>query len=378
MASKSYIDAFIPIGKEQDNCVNCGICLQKCPVMKMGKAESKAEIKRLLNGEPPERVLDECTFCFSCNHYCPIGLKPYALIMERMTAKNRESGKGIPDAVHYMCTGKNETGYFFDLYDNAPEEDKAILNRWSEVPAKAKDTLFIGCFGRTIPQTIENSNTLAGLAKYAPRDACCGEIPYRFGDYETFTETVERTLPQLEALDTERLVCYCGSCGNYFGNVWPNLHGVILPFEVISIWEWLWEKYQAGEISIARKYEKPVIINDSCYSSELGDGFYEAVRGLHEAAGMQIVELPNNRYDAICCGFASGIRNNYDQSQVAKESKKRADQIVAANVPDVSCYCPGCYASISNHAQENGLKLHYSINRILWAFGDERPAKKSG
>ena len=120
MASKSYIDAFIPIGKEQDNCVNCGICLQKCPVMKMGKEESKAEIKRLLNGEPPERVLDECTFCFSCNHYCPIGLKPYALIMERMTAKNRERGEGIPDAVHYMCTGKNESGYFFDLYDGAP------------------------------------------------------------------------------------------------------------------------------------------------------------------------------------------------------------------------------------------------------------------
>ena len=167
MASRSYIDAFIPIGKEESNCVNCGICLQKCPVLKMGKEESKAEIKRLLNGEAPQRVLDECTFCFSCNHYCPQGLKPYALIMERMTAKNRESGKGIPEAVQYMFTGKNASGYFYDIYNAAPQEDKVILDRWSQVPPKAKDTLFIGCFGRTIPQGIENSKTLAGLAKFA-------------------------------------------------------------------------------------------------------------------------------------------------------------------------------------------------------------------
>ena len=102
MISSSYIDAFIPEGKEATQCSNCGICLQKCPVMKMGKEESKSEIVRLINGEDPKRVFNECTFCFGCNHYCPQGLKPYNLIMERITVKNRESGREIPESFNYM------------------------------------------------------------------------------------------------------------------------------------------------------------------------------------------------------------------------------------------------------------------------------------
>lgn len=376
MVSKSYIDAFNFQNKNSNGCVNCGICLQKCPVMRMEKAESKAEMTRLLNNEPPLRVLNECTFCFSCNHYCPQGLKPYALIMERMTSKNREGGKGIPKAAEYMFTGKNESGYFFDIYNAAPAEDTAILDLWQKPPKKTRDTLFIGCFGRTIPQSIEHSKALSGLAKFAPRDACCGEIAYRFGDYATFTQTVERTYRQLSALNTERLVCYCGSCSNYFGNIWPNYHGMTLPFEVISIWEWLWEKHQNGELAVKRSFDKKVVLTDSCYSSELGEKFYTAVRGLHAAAGMTVAELENNRYDSLCCGFASGIRNNYDQSQTLVEAQKKMKQILATREKEVSCYCPGCYALINGGAQEAGVKVHYAINSILWAFGDDRPAAK--
>lgn len=43
MVNSSYIDAFIPEGKDSSQCANCGICLQNCPVMKMDKEESKAE-----------------------------------------------------------------------------------------------------------------------------------------------------------------------------------------------------------------------------------------------------------------------------------------------------------------------------------------------
>jgi hypothetical protein len=53
-------------------------------------------------------------------------------------------------------------------------------------------------------------------------------------------------------LDTERLVCYGGSCTSFLGNIWPPYHDVKLPFEVISVWECLWEKFQAGAIKVER------------------------------------------------------------------------------------------------------------------------------
>lgn len=370
--SFSYIDAFIPEGKEASQCSNCGICLHKCPVMKMSKEESKSEIMRLINGEDPTRVFNECTFCFSCNHYCPHGLKPYNLIMERMTAKNRENGKEIPEAISLMMTGKSDTGFMYRIYDAAPDEDKAILSRWSSVPSEAKDTLFIGCHGRTVPGSIEHSKTLSSLAKFGPRDACCGEIAYRFGDLITFGETVERTYRHLEALKTERLVCFCASCNNTFSNVWPNFHNMKLPFKVINLYEWLWEKYQAGELSIQRQEPRKVVVSDSCYSSELGDSFYEALRGLYEACGLSLVELENSRYDSLCCGLAVGLRGGgSDQSAVAVEVKKKADQILATKEKEVICNCPGCLGHLSQSVKPQGIKVSFAVNEILWAFGDD-------
>lgn len=371
MTSKSYIDAFDPEGKSSSICKNCGICLQKCPVMRMDKDEAKSEMANLLSGTETKRVLNECTFCFSCNHYCPHGLKPYALIMERLAEKIRKLDKGIPPYIDYYMTGKCDSNVFCDVYDSLSEKERGILSKWEVIPPKSKEVLFVGCTGRQIPQEIENSKVLAELPKYGPRLACCGELSYRYGDYKTFAETVERTYQFLSGLDTERLVCYCGSCANYLGNIWPNYHGVKLPFKIVSVWEWLWEKVQKGEIKAKRKISKKVAITDSCYSSELGDKFYEAIRGLHEAAGMEVVELKNNRYDNLTCGAVSIVRNNFDYMEGVKEAKKKIAQVREAGTSDIACYCPGCFGQLRTGAQRAGLKLHYSLEEILWAFGDE-------
>jgi len=373
MARKSYIDAFDPEGKSLTICEKCGICLQQCPVMKMEKAESQAEIGCLLRGEETERVLNECTFCFNCNRYCPQGLRPYALIMERAVEKNRRTGKGLPPYIDYQMTGKTDSCIFWDVYASESAEENAILDQWSIVPPKSPEVLFIGCIGRQIPYGTEHSRVFEGLPKYAPRNACCGELAYRYGDYQAFTQTVERTRKMLERLDTERLVCYCGSCANYLGNIWPNYHGVKLPFEIVSAWEWLWEKYQNGEITVERPIKRKVALTDSCYSSELGDGFLDAVRGLHRAVGMEVVELENNRFNNLTCGMVSVLRNNYDLREGVKETKKKMAQVLSTEVDDLNCYCPGCYIQLRGAAQKSNIQIHYSLEETLWAFGDEYP-----
>ncbi|MBN1613736.1 MAG: (Fe-S)-binding protein [Deltaproteobacteria bacterium] len=373
MANTTYIDAFDPEGISREVCETCGVCLQKCPVMKMEQEESRVEIFRLLNGQKTERVLDECTFCFNCNGYCPQGLRPYALIMERAAEKIQTSGRGFPTYVDYLMTGKTDSCVFWDVYDGESEGEKTILDKWHYIPPRSQEVLFIGCMGREIPYGTEHSRVFEALPKYAPRNACCGELAYRFGDYQGFVETVERTRKMLECLDTKRLVCYCGSCANFLGNIWPNYHGVTLPFEIVSVWEWLWEKYRNGEIKVERPIERKVVLSDSCYGSELGDGFLDAVRGLHRAVGMEVVELENNRFDNLTCGMASIIRNHYDLGEGFKESQRKMGQVLNTEVGDLSCYCPGCYIQLQGAAGMSKIKTHYALEEILWAFGDEYP-----
>jgi Fe-S oxidoreductase len=259
------------------------------------------------------------------------------------------------------------------VYATETDEEKAVLDKWEHLPAKSPEVLFVGCVGREIPYGIEHANAFESLPKYAPHDACCGELAYRYGDYQAFSETVERTRAMLERLDTERLVCYCGSCANYLGNIWPNYHGVKLPFEIVSVWEWLWEQFSNGKIKVERPINRTVVLTDACYGSELGEGFLNAVRGLHRAVGMEVVELENNRFANLTCGTVSILRNHYDLDEGAKETKKKMAQVLHTGVNDLNCYCPGCFMQLRGAAKRVNIKMHYALEEILWAFGDDYP-----
>ena len=369
MVSNTYLDGFISPGADHDECIKCGICLQNCPVMKMDQEEARSEIMRLIKGEDTKRVLNECTFCFSCNHYCPNGLKPYNLIMERMSEINRKNNAELPFWVNDMINGKDKPGFFDDQYEASSDDHKAILKSWSEIPAGSKDILFIGCYGRTIPFSIMHSKALENLPKYGPRDICCGDIPYRFGDYPAFGEIAEKAFNRLSSLKTERLVCHCASCSNYFGNIWPEVHGLKLPFKIISLLEWLWEKYQEGYIQIEKRVEQDIVISDSCHAGELGEDFMNSVRGLYKAAGMNVIELKNNRYDSLCCGVGSLLRCSNSQSGISQESQRKVMQIQETGINHVAFDCHGCVASLGPAAAGTDIKLHHAMDDILEVFG---------
>ena len=369
MVSKTYLDGFIPAGADHNECSKCGICLQNCPVMQMEPEEAEAEIARLIDADEPRRVLKECTFCFSCNHYCPNGLRPYNLIMERMAEHNRKNAPELHPFATYMINGRNEPGFFNAEYEKSSDDDKAILRRWNEIPAGTKDILYVGCAGRTAPSGIEHSKALESLPKYGPRDTCCGDIPYRFGDYQAFSEIVEKTFHRLSLLEADRLVCYCPACANYFGNVWPDSHGVRLPFEIISLYEWLWEQYEAGGLQIQKKVKQDIVLSDSCHAGELGEGFMNSVRGLYEAAGRNVVDLRNNRHDSLCCGFASYIRGCDSRSGVREGTLRKMKQILETAITDVGFNCHGCKAHLSREVEGTNIKLHLAMDDILEAFG---------
>jgi Fe-S oxidoreductase len=174
-----------------------------------------------------------------------------------------------------------------------------------------------------------------------------------------------------QQLETERLVCYCGSCTHSFRNIWRQYLGVTLPFEIVSVWEWLWEKIRDKELVAQRTISKKIALSDSCYGSELGDPFFAAVRGLHEAAGFEVVELKNNRYDNHCCGMVTILRNDFDFMQPLKVAQRKIEQVKEAGAPGVACYCPGCLMRLGGPAKKAGLESRYSLEDILWAFGDE-------
>ena len=96
-----------------------------------------------------------------------------------------------------------------------------------------------------------------------------------------------------------------------------------------------------------------------------------SVRGLYEAAGMNVVELKNNRYDSLCCGVGSLLRCSPNQSGDSEDTQRKMKQIMETGVDNVSFDCHGCVANLSQATEGTNIKLHYAMNNILDVFGKE-------
>ena len=141
-----------------------------------------------------------------------------------------------------------------------------------------------------------------------------------------------------------------------------------LPFEIISLYEWLWEQYQEGHLQIQKKVKKDIVISDSCHAGEQGDRVMNSVRGLYEAIGMNVIELKNSKSDSLCCGFASKLRCSHNQAGESEETQRKMQQILETGIDDIGFNCHGCKGHLGPEVAGSNIKLHYAMDDILEAF----------
>ena len=362
----SYLDCC-----DWSRCTLCGECLVKCPVIEIGRKEAKQQIELLLKGEPAPRVFGQCTLCLSCNTFCPVeGLRPFELILQRITEQG-DRNERVPALVPYMLNSASGPNFFREFYQNELDrEERAILQKWSEPPPASRDVLYVGCLGKTICRDLENSLVMKDLPKFGPPDICCGEIHYRAGQWDAYTAIVEKTMARFRELQAERIVFYCGACRTYLGPVLNKVYGKQLPFRLTTIFEWLLERYENGELVVKRPLRFRAALHDFCNASELGRDFQDNLRKIYRAAGADFVELPHNRDQSFSCGAAS-IAREFSLGPMLKAQKRRYGEVKAAGVKDIAANCPGCYIAFSFTSWAYGLRPRYMPEELLKAFGDD-------
>jgi len=352
-----------------EKCSECGDCLVKCPVIDYTHEEAINEIHLVLNNKTPVKLFDQCTYCFNCNNYCPENLKPHELFLQR-AFENR--GSNIPEVIPYLCNGRgNDDAIMFqDIYKMLTKDENKILDKWSKLPLPSEEVLWVGCIGRMSCYDLENSKIFKDIPKYGPRDLCCGELPYRLGSYEAYSTTIERTLKQLKKLKTKRLICYCGSCYNYLTNILENVYGDKLPFEVISMYQWLLEKVKAEEISLQKKLNFKAAVHESCYVSEL-PGFDAVLKEVYQSAGAEVADLEHHGECNLSCGAVSMVRTLNVTKSIFKEQRKKYKEVKRAGAKEIAVNCPGCFITLSFSKNLFNKKLRYMPDELLRAYGDE-------
>lgn len=338
----------------EQECTFCGECFHQCPVMSLPKEKAKDEMKRLVEGQKTEQVLENCTSCFACNLICPHECNPTQLILERWNEKYLENG--LPKHAEYFLP-HNEPNFRRDIISNIPKEEKKLVQSWDD-DSYCKEIFYPGCNVITAPYLTQTS-LLEDLEIRGSLDLCCGEMYYRMGLFERVKQTGAKLEKHFNKMGLEKMVIPCTAGLNMFTNVLPRF-SADFDFEVQHMLSWILDRIDSGEIEIKNEIDMKVTIQESCHGKIFGDKVMDLPRKILEKIGTTVIEEKLCREKALCCGIASGFSPSsgyhpVDYGSATIRSLKMAQETEAEAIVT---YCAGCLQMLS------GGQILYPLNRM--------------
>ncbi len=323
---------------DKDQCINCGTCLASCPIIEMDINQAKIEIENLINGS--SLVVDQCAVCGTCDLNCPENLTPMELIMELKYEKMNvlKEKDQIPQMMKLILPFEKRN--IFQIYENTmmPPESKQKLEKWKS-PKKSEELILLGCAisylyqdfydNPTVNNILQGKNVAGGL------EYCCGEIYHRLCYPISKTEIEENLFAKFTNLGTNELLIFCNECHEAYRNQYKK---IARDFKITSMWKYIADKIEAGDIKITNKLDYKVVYQDPCAAKKYPE-ILDAPRKIIEATGAEIIELEHNRENALCCGLAVGLNG---MSAMNKIRKKRMDEIINTGSEYIINTCPGC------------------------------------
>ena len=168
-----------------------------------------------------------------------------------------------------------------------------------------------------------------------------------------------------------------------FKNVLPN-YGLTYKFETIPPYiEWLWKKFESGEIVVTNPLNLKVTIQESCYGKMFGDDYMDLPRKILTKIGCEVIEMPATRENMKCCGVAAGF--SVDAAyHTMKMRSATCDNLTMAKKTgaEVMCvYCSGCnqtyHIAKKLYFKRFGMEIFHLIELIQMSIG-ETPARLIG
>jgi Fe-S oxidoreductase len=379
------------------NCVECGICTASCPVSRVNPDFSpRLMVEKLLLGPQDEILADRelwsCLTCRTCSVRCPSQVD-YNEFMRAARVAAREAGfegvdthagvlrsimelhsKGVrPHAANWLaCEGTQTAG----ASAAGAGGDTAL-----KTVKKGEDFYFVGClpYFDVIFTNIELKSTpiarsavrLMNRAGIVPvvseAERCCGHDFYWSGNYEGFLKLAQYNVQMIKDSGAKRVIFACPEGYHTFSEVYP-LHVGKLPFEVAFLADVLLAEAKAGKLNFGRPQSLPgeepvkVTIQDPCRMGRMMGKTEDVRELLRMVPGVELVEMPRNRKDAVCCGSSEWVSCVLCNKQIQLERLCEA-QTAGASV--LVTACPKCRIHLTCAQYDKDTKLDIEIRDLF-------------
>ena len=376
-----------------DACTSCDRCQDRCPAHLTGKslspkkvlqdlkahlsdksgillsapqADSKNADSALIGEVVAEDDLWACTTCRACQEVCPVFVEHIDKIVD-MRRSLVESGL-VPENVAQCLESLSLLGNPWKFPQSERTDWAANLPlKSTREPSAAEIVYWIGCSGAYDPKGQEIAKAMVRLLNEAGinyailgnDEKCCGDPARRLGEEGLFHSLAMDNIATLHKHQTTKMLTHCPHCYNTLQNEYPQLGG---EFEVIHHTDFLNELIEHGRLAV-RDTECRVTFHDPCYIGRYNDNYGAPRQILQAIPKLQLVEMEQNRENALCCGGGgghmwieniSGTRINYRRFDEA--DKTSAGMVVTA--------CPFCKIMLDDACTYKGLSGKVKVKDV--------------
>ena len=346
--SKEAIDVIREAGGEKlDLCYQCGLCTGSCPWNLV-----RSFLVRRIMHQAQLGVIDFssediwlCTTCRTCVSRCPRGVEIIDVVraMRRVVAEMgvAKVPQALRVAVGSIASLRNPYG--------EPAERRAAWAEGLAVPAFAKGTgiLYFPCcvpaydakitkVAKATANVLKRSGASFGIL--GSKEGCCGESARKAGSESLFQSLAQGNIKAFAEAGVKQVVVSSPHCYHSFKNEYPELGA---HFSVMHITQYLAKQVNDGKLKFSKAVNKKVAYHDPCYLGRHNGVYDEPREVLKSIPGVEIVEMPDARENALCCGGGGG-RIWMETKKSERFSDLRIQQALDVGADVLAVSCPYC------------------------------------
>lgn len=367
-----------------ESCIHCGMCAEAChfyiatgdakytPIFKVEplKKVYRRELAplRAFNrfvsrditvedlAEWKELAYDSCTQCGRCSLLCPMGIHIQSMIQ---VVRNGLSAAGMaPAELQAVADEQKDKGSILGAgADKLREVVERVRAKGIEVPLD-KDKADVLVLSSAL-DFLKDETILAATAKVMNKlgvdwtirsdgyeSANFGALS---GDRVAQRRISKRVIDAAIAAGAKKVIV--AECGHAYPVLrWEaaTLYGKELPFEFLSVAEYLGQELKAGRLKVkkAGNGASHVTFHDPCKLGRMGGSFDEA-RDVLRALGVKLTEMESHGRTNLCCGGGGGVamlKSALPLRQKAFELKR--EEVERTGAPTVVTACNTCMQNL--------------------------------